>query len=216
MPRIIDLSLPLENGQLSYPKDPPIRIVPHRTIASSGCNVSSLAMGSHQGTHLDAPYHFIEDGARLDAIPLERFCGPARLVDLAPGGALEPKTPLTAEMFAAHAEAFEPGGRVLYRTGWSAQFGRPEFFTDLPSLTVEAARWIAARKIGLLGMDTPTPSKIAGHECHRILLGKGTEIVLVEGLANLEQLPERFTLVAFPLNLRGLDGSPVRAVAWVD
>jgi arylformamidase len=206
MARFIDLSHPLEDGQLSYPQDPDIHLSWDRTIASHGVNVSRITMGSHQGTHLDAPSHFYADGTTLDRIPL----------DLAPGGALDPKTPITAEMFQAHAEAFQPGARVLYRTGWDRMFGRPEFFTDLPSLTLEAAQWIADRRIGLLGMDTPTPSKIAGRECHYALLKKGVEIVIVEGLANLDRLPRRFTFIGFPLNLKGRDGSPIRAVARIE
>ncbi len=95
-------------------------------------------------------------------------------------------------------------------------FGRPEFFTDLPSLTVEAARWIAQRRIGLLGMDVPTPSTADSRECHQILLGRPAEIVIVEGLANLERLPKEFTFIGFPLNIVGRDGSPIRAVASID
>jgi kynurenine formamidase len=215
MARLIDLSHPLEDGQLSYPSDPEIHVAPHRTMESHGVNVSRITMGTHQGTHLDAPFHFFTDGATLDRIPLERFYGPARLVDLAPGGALEPKMPLTVETFGQHADAFEPGARVIYRTGWDRMFGRPEFFTDVPSLTLDAAQWIADTRIALLGMDTPTPSKIAGRECHYALLRAGVEIVIVEGLANLDQLPEHFTFVGFPLNLKGRDGSPIRAVAVV-
>ena len=212
MSELVDLSFPLADGQLSYPKDPPLRITAQRTIASGGCHVTSISMGSHQGTHLDAPFHFFDDGPSLDEIPLDRFFGPARLVDLAPGGVLEPNTPLTAEMFQRHGEAFQPGARVVYRTGWSERFNRPEFFTDLPSLTLEAAQWIADRRIVLLGMDVPTPSKIAGHECHRILLGEPARIVIVEGLTNLDKLPEQFTFIGFPLNFTGRDGSPIRAV----
>ena len=167
MSQFVDLSHPLTNGQPSYPGDPPIELTEYKTEATGGCNLTRIALGSHHGTHLDAPYHFISDGPRLDQIPLERFHGPAELVDLAPGGALQPNTRLTLEMFTEHADAFRPQSRVIYRTGWSRMFGKPEFFTDLPSLTVEAARWIAQRQIGLLGMDVPTPSTTHGHECHR-------------------------------------------------
>ena len=216
MPKLIDLSHPLSDGQASYPKDPPISVRVARTVSTGGCNVSSVAIGSHQGTHLDAPFHFFDDGATLDQLPLDRFFGPARLVDLAPGGALEPKTPLTLEMFQEHADAFGPGARVLFRTGWHRRFGRPEFFTECPSLCLEAARWIAEQRITLLGMDMPTPSKTKGREVHKVLLAKDVEIVIVEGLANLDQLPERFTFIGFPLNFKGRDGSPVRAVAVVE
>ena len=216
MVKLVDLSHPLEDGQLSYPGDPEIHVTSHRTLESDGVNVSSIAVGTHQGTHLDAPLHFFADGASLDEIPLDRFYGPARLVDLAPGGELEPNRPLTVEMFREHADAFRPGAKVIYRTGWDRVFGRPEFFTDLPSLTLEAAHWIAEKGIALLGMDTPTPSKIAGRECHYALLRQGVEIVIVEGLANLDQLPERFTFIGFPLNFQGRDGSPIRAVAAIE
>lgn len=216
MVRLVDLSHPLEDGQLSYPNDPQIHVTPHRTMDLHGVNVSRLTMGTHQGTHLDAPFHFFAQGTTVDKISLERFYGPAHLVDLAPEGALEPKTPLGVEMFQEHAGAFEPGARVIYRTGWDRVFGRPEFFTDLPSLTLEAARWIAGTRIALLGMDTPTPSKIAGRECHYALLEEGAQIVIVEGLANLDQLPERFTFIGFPLNLKGRDGSPIRAVGVIE
>ena len=82
-------------------------------------------------------------------------------------------------------------------------------------MTLEAARWIAERRIGLLGMDTLTPST-DWKEVHLTLLRGGVEIVIVEGLTNLEKLPERFTFVGFPLNIKGRDGSPIRAVAIVD
>lgn len=215
MPRLIDLSLPLLDGGPSYPKDPPLRIEFFRTIPEGGCNVSMITMGTHQGTHCDAPYHFLAEGKTLDAIPLERFYGPAVLVDLAPGGQLPAKTPITADMLQPFARQFREGNRVICRTGWYHHFGQPEYFTDLPSLTVEAAQWIVARRISLLGIDMPTPSKIAGRQVHEILLGPGAEIVLVEALTNLHELPPEFIFVGFPLKLVGRDGSPLRAVAVV-
>lgn len=174
-----------------------------------------LHLPSHQGTHLDAPYHFYPEGRSVEQIELARYFGPAALVDLAPGGVLAPRTPLTVDMFAAHEACFTPGARVLYRTGWDRQFGTPEFFTDYPTLTLGAARWIADRRIGLLGMDTPTPSNQA-RECHLMLLAPELEMVIVEGLAGLERLPPRFVFCAFPLKIQRGDGSPVRAVAIME
>lgn len=211
----IDLSHPLEDGQLNFPFDPKISIVVHNTIDSIGYNISQISMSSHQGTHLDAPFHFYDDGKTLDQMRLEQFYGPATLVDLAPGSHLEAETPLTVEMFEPHADAFQPDAKIIYRTGWNRMFGQPAFFSDFPTLTLDAARWIAERKIGMLGMDTPTPST-DWMECHHILLKEGVEIVIVEGLTNLEQLPEHFTFIGFPLNIKGRDGSPIRAVALVD
>ncbi len=213
MPRLIDLSFPLVDGQPGFPGDPPIEVTTHCSYQSHGYLTSRVCLSTHHGTHLDAPLHFLPDGLPLDRLPLEQFYGPARLVDLAPGGTLQPGTPLTVERFRASAYAFLPGGKVIFRTGWSAMAGRPEYFTDLPSLTVEAAEWIAARRIGLLGMDLPTPSTTDAAKCHHLLLGAGT--VLVEGLTNLARLTSHFTWIGFPLNLQGRDGSPVRAVGVV-
>lgn len=209
---LLDLSHPLVHGQPSFPNDPGLSITPHFTVADNKVNVSRISMGSHQGTHLDAPFHFYDDGKTLEKMPLERFIGPAVLVDLAPGARLKPKTPITVGMLERHATAFKPGARVIYRTGWERKFGTRQFFTDFPTLNIDAAEWIASRKIALLGMDTPTPST-SWLEVHLALLKKGTEIVIIESLTNLSRLPKRFTLMAFPLKFAGRDGSPVRAVA---
>ncbi len=208
--KLIDLTHPLTDGQPAFPGDPVPRIRPFATLAENGYNLTRFAMGSHQGTHLDAPFHFFRDGGTVDRIPLERLYGPATLVDLAPGGSLGKGATITSQMLQPFASAFEPGGRVVLRTGWHEQFGSPEFFADYPSLTAETARWIAERRIGLLGMDMPSPA-VDFAEIHKILLG--ADVLLLEAVANLAALPERFTLAAFPLKLEGRDGAPVRAVA---
>lgn len=215
MPRLIDLSHPLEHGQPNFAFDPKIAVVVHSTLASIGYNMTQISMATHQGTHLDAPYHFYDDGKTIDQMPLDRFYGPAVLVDLAPGTCLAAKTPITVEMLQPHVPKFQPEAKVIYRTGWDRTFGMPECFTDYPTLTLDAAQWIAQRRIGLLGMDTPTPST-EWKEVHLTLLKKGVEIVIVEGLTNLDKLPERFEFVGFPLNIKGRDGSPIRAVAVVE
>ncbi|MBN1908095.1 MAG: cyclase family protein [Pirellulales bacterium] len=215
MTRLVDLTHPLEHGQPNFPLDPKLSIVVHNTVGSIGYNITQISMSTHQGTHLDAPRHFFDDGRPVDAIPLERFFGVTSLVDLAPGSALAPEQPITLDMLRPHAEKFQPGAKIVYRTGWDREFGKPEFFSDFPSLTLEAAEWIAGQKIELLGMDTPTPGN-EWKEIHLALLGPGVEIVIVEGLANLDLLPERFTLAAFPLKIKDRDGSPIRAVAIID
>ena len=213
--KLIDLSHPLEHGQLNFPFDPKISVVVHNTVESIGYNITELSLSTHQGTHLDSPFHFYNEGRTLDQMTLDQFYGPASLVDLAPGGALEAKTPLTVDMFAAHEDRFVPGAKVIYRTGWDRMFGTPEFFSDFPTLTLEAARWMADHGIGLIGMDTPTPST-DWKECHLILLHADVEMVIVEALTHLEELPGSFTFIGFPMNIVGRDGSPIRAVALID
>lgn len=211
---LIDLSHPLEHGQPNFPYDPKISVLVHNTIESIGYNITEVSMSTHQGTHLDAPYHFYDDGKTVDEMSLEQFYGPAQLVDLAPGSHLEEETPLTIEMFEPHEDKFEPGAKVIYRTGWDRKFGSSDFFSGFPTLTVEAAQWIADHNIELLGMDTPTPST-DWKEVHLTLLAEGVEIVIVEGLTNLDRLPEQFTFMGFPLNIKGRDGAPIRAVAQI-
>jgi kynurenine formamidase len=212
---LIDLSHSLENGVPSFPGDPDYETVPHATHAMDLLSVTRLAMGSHQGTHLDAPFHFYPEGKKIHQMPLEPFFGPARLLDLAPGGEIAANTELDVDVFSAHEELFQPGARVIFRTGWEKNFGMDVFFTDFPSMTPAAAEWIAETGISLLGMDLPTPGKDAWGT-HLPLLKPGVEIVIVEALCNLHLLPETFTLAAFPIKLKGMDGAPVRAVAMVD
>jgi len=204
--QLIDLSHPLAHGQAVFPGDPAIEILARHP---AGYRITELRLSTHQGTHLDAPFHFFDDGVTVDRIPLDRLYGPASLIDFGP---LAPGAPITVDMLRPHAALFRPGARVIYRTGWDRLFGRPEFFVNYPSLTLEAARWIAAQRIALLGMDTPGPSE-DWLEVHRALLA--AEIVIVESLANLDQLPPAFTFIGFPLKIEGRDGSPIRAVAEV-
>lgn len=213
MTTFIDLSRPLEHRQPAFPMDPEIEVTECGNLDSHGYNLTQLSTSTHQATHLDAPFHFYDDGLTVDEIPLDKFFGPASLVDLAPHSALASKTPITPEMLAPHEEKFHARSRVICRTGWDQQFGSPEFFTDFPFFTVEAARWIAAQSIALLGIDTPSPGAEQWKEVHQTLLKPGVDIVILEGLVNLVSLPDQFTLAAFPLAIKGRDGSPVRAIA---
>ncbi len=208
--KLFDLSHPLRQGQPSFPGDPTLEIAVHCTTQMpQRCNVSRLALGSHQGTHLDAMFHFVEQGKTLDQMPLEWFYGPARVLRI-PKAAREDITVADFEPFEPY---LVPGARIIYETGWGAHFGHEHFFTDFPSLTQEAAQYLAVKDLRLLGMDTPTPARDY-YEVHHILLGR--EIVIVESLANLAAVPDEFTFIGFPLNFEGRDGSPIRAVALVE
>ena len=209
---LIDLSHPLRHGLPSFPGDPSLVIEPHCTTASEArCNVSRISMGSHQGTHLDAMFHFIDDGRTLGQMPLDWFYGPARVLRIPRGAGEE----ITVADFAAHEATLQPGARILFETGWHREFGTERFFTDYPSMTQEAARYLASRRLRLIGMDTPTPGRDY-YEIHHTLLAKDVEMVIVESLAHLDRLPDtEFTFIGFPLNFAGRDGSPIRAVAVV-
>lgn len=207
----LDLSHPLAHGDAAFPNDPKMAIIPHGRIATHSYNISHILMGSHQGTHLDAMYHFFEDGRTLDRMPLDWFHGPACVLRIPKAANGE----ITVDDLRPHAARLVPGAKVIVATGWHRHYGRPDYFSDFPSFTLDAARYLAACRIRLLGMDIPTPGK-QWLELHHILLAPDTEIVVLESLANLDALPDTFTLSAFPLNFAGRDGSPVRAVAICD
>lgn len=208
--QLIDLSHPLEHGQQTFPSDPKLSIIPHGNTKTLRYNISQITIGSHQGTHLDAMYHFLDDGKTLDQMPLEWFYGPARLLRIPK----EANEELTVKDFLPYEELLVPGARIIFETGWHRHFGRDYFFSDFPSLSQEAARFLAEKNIRMLGMDMPTPGKDWFELHHDILLPK--EIVIVESLANLDKVPEQFTFIGFPLNFKGRDGSPIRAVALVN
>jgi kynurenine formamidase len=209
--RLIDLSHPLVDGGLAFPGDPALSVADSARIATHRCNVSRIVMGTHQGTHLDAMSHVFDDGRTVDRMPLEWFYGPARVLRIPtpPGGQIT-----TADL-RAHEAHLTPDARVILDTGWYRHYGSDRFFEGFPSLTLDAAGYLASRRIGLLGMDMPSPGK-QWLELHRVLLARDVEIVLVEALTNLHSIPDEFTFIGFPLNFAGRDGSPIRAVALCD
>lgn len=208
---LVDLSHPIRQGQPSFPGDPALSIEAHFTTASGPrCNLSRITMSSHQGTHLDAMFHFVEDGRTLDQMPLEWFYGPARVIRVPKRAGEE----ITEEDFRKHEAVLTPGARILFETGWHREYGTMRYYEEAPSMTQVAATYLASRRLRLIGMDTPTPGKDY-YEIHHTLLGHGVEMVIVEGLANLDALPDdrEFQFIGFPLNFAGRDGSPIRAVA---
>ena len=206
--KLIDLSHPMEHGQQTFPMDPKLSIVPHGNTTTLKYNITQIVMSSHQGTHLDAMYHFIDDGKTLDQMPLDWFYGLTHLLRI-PKNA---KDEITEDDFKPYEHLLTEGAKIIYETGWHKNFGADNFFTEFPTLTLDTSKYLASKKIRMLGMDTPTPS-YDWYEVHHVLLGE--EIVIVEALANLDQAPDEFTFMGFPLNFKGRDGSPIRAVAMV-
>ncbi|MCL5105086.1 MAG: cyclase family protein [Armatimonadetes bacterium] len=209
MKRIIDLSHPIRGGMPVFPDDPQVKFRPAHTIVQSGYSVTEITMGSHTGTHVDVPRHCLFSDRSVDAIPLDALVGWAEVLDLT-------ERQIGAEITAADLDEFadrvRDGSRVLIRTGWSKRFGQPDFFTDYPGVSAGAAAWLTGRKVRLVGIEQPSFDIGSHTDVHKALLSSG--MVLIELLANLEQLTqERVYLIALPLNLVGMDGSPMRVVA---
>ena len=206
--RIWDVSMPVRTGGLVYPNNPPISITPVQSIAAGNtANVSRIDLGSHTGTHVDAPLHFMEGGAGVDELPLDVLIGPARLIAfgddvLAVGEAELRRHDLTGVT------------RLLIRTrnsAWLAS-GSTEFHPDFTHVAPDGAEYLVSLGVRLVGVDYLSVEQFhsAEHRTHRTLLDHG--VLIVEGLVLSEPPPGEYDLYCLPLLLAGLDGAPARAV----
>ena len=210
--RVIDISVPLRplnEGMHVYPGDAPFFSTPEKTIHADGMRLSRLEFGSHNGTHIDVPAHFIEGGAETESLPLEQTVGPAWVADLT---GLTEGTGIAVE----HLEALNMEGapeRVLLKTRNSALWARSYFQSRYVFLTPEAAEWLMERGARAIGIDYLSIEKYGREspETHLAILGGGG--VILEGLDLSAVDGDRSYLLAFlPLNVPGLDGAPARAV----
>lgn len=210
--RIVDLSVPLSEATQIYPGDPEPRLTPAATIAADGFNLLSLELGSQTGTHVDAPYHFHEGGARIDELDLSLFAGPGAVIDVT---GLAPRTRITWD--AIPADALGPGVIALLHTGWPDRYGTPEYF-DHPFLDADACRRMLGLGVRTFLLDCPgideTPG--AGHPgegfpVHRLIAAAGG--VIGENLRGFSEIDFAPFVSCLPLRLAGADGAPVRAVA---
>jgi arylformamidase len=204
--RIYDVSRPLCDGGLIYPGDPEIRVRSHSSIARGDpANVSSLALGSHSGTHVDAPSHFIPGGKPVDTIPIERLVGPAVVLDVR-----DAKTAIGAADLMGHDLAGQR--RVLLRTRNSALPITSEFTREYCALAPDGAEYLLKHEVELVGIDYLSIELYGSDDfaVHHLLLGRG--VVIVEGL-DLSGVPAGFyQFICLPLRLQGVDGAPARAV----
>jgi arylformamidase len=203
--RVIDISVPNGPGQHVYPGDPPPRVEQGKAIRRGDvCNVSLLTMGSHTGTHVDAPYHFIDGGARLGAVALDRMVGEAVVVDLRGRAAVDAAALVDAPLRA--------GDILLCRTDNSERWAAPAFQTDFTYLTLDAAGLLVERGVRAVGIDYLSIEEFGSSDfpVHHRLLGAG--VFVIEGLDLRGVDAGRYTLVCLPLKFPDLDGAPARAV----
>jgi arylformamidase len=214
---LVDLSVPLASGMTVFPGDPDVEIAPALTIDRDGVNVLALHIGSQSGTHVDAPYHVIEHGSRLDDLPLDRFFGPAIVADVRGVG---PEAPITPSDLEPVLGSLRPGVILLLHTGWSRHLDDYARYRTHPWLSVEAARAVASSGVRTIGIDalnidaTPEDLGALRFDAHRPILQ--ADGVIVENLTSLEALERLHDPIVsvLPLHLPGSDGAPVRAVAF--
>jgi arylformamidase len=205
-----DLSQPIENGMTCFPGDPRPKINPQ--AGSEPWKVSELMLGTHTGTHIDSASHFIPKGKTIDQYPIGRFILPGLMVDSHPLSTCEP---IWGEKLDEALSILPKGGGIIIRTGWDI-YWRQEQYLEHPYLTEEAAERLVTAGVSLIGVDALNVDSTVNESSivHDILLGN--DVLIVENLANLNQLtPVRLYQFLFvPLRLKGLDGSPIRAIAW--
>lgn len=203
--RVLDISVPNGPGQHVYPGDPEPRIDSVRKIENGDvANLSLLTMGSHTGTHVDAPYHFIKDGARLGQVSMDRMVGEALVADL------RGRTQIDAA--ALKDVPLRAGDILLCLTDNSARWSAPSFQRDFTFITKDAADQLVERGVKAVGIDYLSIEQFGSPDfpVHRRLLGEG--IFVIEGLDLGAVIPGRYTLVCLPLKFPELDGAPARAV----
>ena len=196
--KIIDVTRPLKKGMLVYPGD----VIPSFTQADHGRYlISDLYMSSHTGTHIDAPAHYLKSGDTIDIIPLSNLIGRCRVIDVS---GTESSTIAAADLKGK----LRGVKRLLLKTRFS---DRDTFTKEYPSLAYDAACSITENGIECVGIDSPS---IESYNCdgsvHCHLLSKGC--IIIELLDLSDVLEGDYEMVALPLRLAGLDGSPARVV----
>lgn len=199
---IIDLTVPLNAKTPVYPGDPAPVFTPAGDIERDGYRDHLVSLGTHLGTHIDAPMHILKDGHSLSEIPIEQFVGRGVCIDVSSG---DFSPVLTADL--------QPGDIVLLYTGMANKYLEPAYFEDYPVMLPEVAHRLAEAKVSMIGLDTCSPDITDGFPIHKILLAG--DVLVIENLMNLEQLIGRnFTVYALPLKLE-LDGAPARVIAEI-
>jgi arylformamidase len=205
MAKIFDVTVPLSARVPTFPGDPRFQIeATHRMADGEPYNVSRLVLGTHTGTHVDAPYHFDAEGATVDALPLEILIGKARVMELH----------VRERIDRADLEAVDLRDdlRLLFKTRMSGQLRQAEFQEGFVYFTAEAAAYLVQIGIKLVGIDYLSVEKFGSRDypAHHAFLQAG--VVIVEGLDLSDVEPGDYDMTCLPLLIEGADGAPARVI----
>lgn len=210
----VDLTQTIENGMTTYVGDPEPKVTRWKTLAKDGVNLSRLTLGSHTGTHVDAPVHFVKGGAAVDGLAVEAFVGEAVVIDFSrkPAG-----SPIGSSDLERASGSIPRGAIVLFFTGLSRRWGDPRARKSITYLDKSAADWLVGRGARAVGVDYLSVEEFGAKVpvAHRTLLSHGIPIIesLNERLSEL--VGRRVLLICLPIKVGGCDGAPARAVAYV-
>jgi arylformamidase len=204
---IFDVSVPIGNGMPVWPSDPPVKLTAVSHLSrdkSHTIQVTNIAMGSHTGTHIDAPFHFVEGGRKLYEIPLEDLVGPVTVIQIEGVPSISRKHIASLD--------WSDVRRVFFKTDNSEHWNDGTFCEDFVYLEPDAAEFLVQQGVRLVGIDYLSIDKYKSehHPTHFALLPNN--VIIIEGL-NLSQVPAGlYAMVALPLNLQSGDGAPTRVI----
>ena len=208
-----DLTHHLRNGMPVYPGDPSPSFEIYSTLQKDGVNLTKIIMGSHTGTHLDAPRHFIRDGTGIDRIPPDKLIGEAYVADLSkkPIGSGITSKDLRREL---ERKIVKEDIVVVY-TGCSERWGEESINYDYTYLTGDAAHYLVSKRVRAVGIDFLSVEKFKAAEpvVHKALLGNG--IFIIESLSSAVKqfVGKRILMICMPIKLQDGDGAPARVIA---
>ena len=218
---IIDVTYDLHEGMLTFtaPWHPVVSVTQIGRIWLEGRETREVRLGTHTGTHVDAPLHVMSKGTSIEEIPLERLVGRVTMLDFSFIGR-------RGEVSVKQLKRVGLGKKVLFRFGWGVHWGTRQFYKDWPYFSKSAAAYLIGEGVEMIGLDTPSPDnssivlsgEVLGSEAdspiHKMLLR--ANVVLVEYVANLDKVVdfEGWNIAALPLRIRGADGSPARVILF--
>ena len=204
---IYDVTVPITNNMPVWPGDPPVHLLPKSHVSrdkSHTVKLTAIEMGSHTGTHIDAPYHLVEGGKRLHEIPLEQLTGTAMVLEAAGVRSIG-----RGNLEHLKWEGIE---RVLFKTDNSEHWREGKFYEDFVYMEPDAAGFLVQQGVQLVGIDYLSIDKFKSenHPTHFALLTR--DVVILEGLNLSEVSPGKYRLFALPLHLQDADGAPARVI----
>jgi len=203
----MDATVPIKSGMISWPNNPIVSVSVFKSIKNGGSsNVSLLTLGSHTGTHVDAPRHFLDGAASVDDMPAELMMGKVRVIEI--------KDPVAIDVQELKAKKIRSGQKVFFRTRNSkASWWQNGFAEDFVFLTLAAAEYLVSRRVSMVGIDILSVGGYGqpeGKAVHKAMLSSG--IWIVEGLDLTRARPGRYDILCFPLKIHEGDAAPARVL----
>ena len=214
--KFIDLTLPISEKIPTFPGSPQPIFIQWENIKDDGYNLELLFLSSHTGTHLDAPYHFLEKGKKIHEISLKRLIINAILVKIRKRGD-QPITKTDIQKFEKKHGKIPNWSTVIFWTNWQKMIKNDSYFVKNPGLSVTAAKYLISKKTNLVGIDSPSID--LGKEKRFLVhhLFAKNDVLIVENLANLDKIKSwKFQIAVLPMKLENATGAPVRAVGIID